>query len=133
MKSTPKILELVDQMNSSGSRYAADAYFFVMESLHLALSKLQKPRHLSGAELLDALLEHALEQYGPMAQTVLKHWGIKNSLDFGVIVFKMVGQGILQKTDNDCLDDFKDPGFFRKLSSSGELCKLIQSETIESV
>ena len=89
-------------------RYKEDAYFFVMTSLDRALGFLEKPRHLSGHELLQSIREESREQFGPMTATVFEHWGIKNSLDFGHIVFNMVREGILTKTDEDKIEDFEE-------------------------
>ena len=96
-------------------RFQQEAYLFVMASLGRALRGLEEPRHISGAELLASIREEAEEQFGPMSTTVLHHWGIKNSLDFGEIVFNMVREGILSKTEDDRLDDFKDSVFFKNL------------------
>ena len=87
-------------------RFKGEAYLFVMASLGRALKVLDKPRHVAGLELLKAIQEEAEQQFGPMAGAVFHHWGIKNSLDFGVIVFNMVREGILSKTDEDRLEDF---------------------------
>ena len=43
-----------------------------------------------------------------MAKTVLEHWGIKETLDFGKIVFALVEIGLMRKTNEDSLDDFKE-------------------------
>ncbi|HEX8903242.1 MAG TPA: Minf_1886 family protein, partial [Longimicrobiaceae bacterium] len=48
----------------------------------------------------------ALERYGPMARSVLEYWGIRDTRDFGEIVFALVELGILVKQDGDSLDDF---------------------------
>ena len=79
-------------------RYKKDAYFFVMSSLGRLMERLERPRHITAKELLKGIREEAEDQFGPMAETVFAHWGIKNSLDFGLIVFKMVQEGILSKT-----------------------------------
>lgn len=96
-------------------RFKEEAYLFVMASIGRALRGLETPRHITGSELLAAVREEAEDQFGPMASTVLHHWGIKNSLDFGVIVFNMVREGILSKADNDQPEDFKDSVFFENL------------------
>jgi uncharacterized repeat protein (TIGR04138 family) len=49
---------------------------------------------------------YALEQFGPMALTVLHRWGITCTGDFGEIVFSMVEAGALGKTDEDRREDF---------------------------
>jgi uncharacterized repeat protein (TIGR04138 family) len=96
-------------------RFKEEAYFFVMNALNRAVEKLEKPRHLTGQELLETLRDEAAAQFGPMATTVFHHWGVKNSLDFGLIVFNMVGEGILSKTESDRLEDFKSELFFDNL------------------
>jgi uncharacterized repeat protein (TIGR04138 family) len=97
------------------ARYREDAYLFVMASLSRAVQTLTEPRHVTGQELLEGIRREAEEQFGPMAGSVFEHWGVKNSLDFGRIVFNMVHEGILSKTDTDSLDDFDDRVFFQKL------------------
>ena len=96
-------------------RYKADAYYFVMASLGRCMEKLEQPRHVSGGELLGAIRCEAEEHFGPMAATVLGHWGVKNSLDFGAIVFNMVREGILTKQETDSLEDFRNEDFLQSL------------------
>ena len=105
----------ITQIHESNTRYREDAYFFVMGSLTRAIRSLKKPRHITGKELLRVVLAEGKERFGPMAASVFRHWGIKNSLDFGHIVFNMVHAGVLSKTENDSLEDFQEPGFFQKL------------------
>ena len=100
------------------SRFHEEAYLFVLSGLERVVRALSKPRHISGAEFLKGLKEEALNQFGPMAVTVLEHWGIKSSLDFGTLVFNMVEAGILLKTESDKLEDFRDDAFFADLSAA---------------
>ena len=108
-------LKKLQTLLKEDQRFKEEAYFFVMASLGRALKALDNPRHVSGLELLKAVREEAEEQFGPMAGAVFHHWGVKNSLDFGMIVFNMVREGILSKTDEDRLEDFKDSVFFENL------------------
>ena len=64
-------------------------------------------RHVSGQQLCHGLRDYALEQYGLLARSVLKHWHIHKSEDFGHIVFAMVNAGLMRKTDEDSIRDFK--------------------------
>ena len=41
-----------------------------------------------------------------MAKTVFEQWGITRTEDFGDIVFHLVKEGILSKTDSDRRSDF---------------------------
>ena len=95
------------------SRYARDAYAFVRESLDYTQQHIKKEnkgnlRHITGQELLEGIRQFALNQYGPMAVTLLEEWGVRNSRDFGEIVFNMVEIELLAKTENDNRDDFND-------------------------
>ncbi len=66
-----------------------------------------KIRHVSGQELLGGIRSYALEQFGPMALTVLNEWGVRKCEDFGELVFNMVESHLLAKTKKDSRDDFK--------------------------
>lgn len=87
-------------------RYQPEAYEFVREGLGVTVRKLKAPRHISGQELLDGLRSYALQEFGPMAKTVLNGWGICRTEDFGAIVFNLVDVGLLGKTEEDRLEDF---------------------------
>jgi uncharacterized repeat protein (TIGR04138 family) len=104
--------ESVDEIVQAEGRYDREAYYFVREGLDFTIKMLKKDsrgagRHVSGHELLDGLRRYALEQFGPMARTVLTYWGVNQCEDFGVIVFRMVDKGILGKTEQDTPEDFK--------------------------
>jgi uncharacterized repeat protein (TIGR04138 family) len=71
-------------------------------------------RHVGGQELCWGLRDYALEKWGLMARAVLKHWGIRSTLDFGQIVFAMVASGFMQKQPGDSIDDFRDVFDFRE-------------------
>jgi uncharacterized repeat protein (TIGR04138 family) len=104
--------EAVDAIVRVDARYDPDAYYFVREGLDFTIKMLKKDsrsaeRHVSGQELLDGLRRYALDQFGPMAKTVLTFWGVNQCEDFGEIVFRMVDKGILGKTEHDTPDDFR--------------------------
>ena len=88
-------------------RYAEPAYVFVLTALHRRLARLPTPRHVSGAEVADAVRYLALERFGPLARTVLEHWGIHTTADMGEIVFALVDYGILIKQPEDSREDFE--------------------------
>ena len=106
--------EAVEEICKADPRYDRDAYLFVREGLDFTLKLLKKhtqtnplQRHVSGQELLDGLRQYTLNQFGPMAKTVLEYWGIRRCEDFGELVFNMVDKGILGKTDQDSRADFR--------------------------
>ena len=76
-------------------------------------ARIGRSRHVSGAELIEGLRVYALEQYGPLAKTVLNSWGVKRCSDFGDIVFNLIEYNVFSKTENDRREDFTAP--FRDL------------------
>jgi uncharacterized repeat protein (TIGR04138 family) len=108
MKEKKDFYQVIEEICAGDDRYKPDSYEFVMQALHFTQTKLKKQGHLSGQELLEGVRQFAIEQYGPMAKTVLNHWGINKTEDFGNIVFNMVEKKLLSKTENDSMDDFKD-------------------------
>jgi uncharacterized repeat protein (TIGR04138 family) len=103
--------EALGQILREDPRYDEHAYYFLREALDFTIKLLAKPaggaaRHVSGGELLEGIRQYALQEYGPMARTVLNRWGVKRCEDFGEIVFNLVQKGILGKTDQDRKEDF---------------------------
>ena len=98
-----KIQKLADR----NLKYKLEAYGFLLSGLHHTMKKINPPRHITGREFCEGILDYAIDQFGPMARTVLEYWGIKNTLDFGIIVFELVEVELMRKTEEDSLDDFK--------------------------
>ena len=107
MEETAKILKKIEKILEQDPSYKFEAYSFVMAGLHYTVSRLPKPRHVSGHELCEGLRGYALEQFGPMARMVLEYWGIHTTLDFGKIVFHLIEAELLKKTDEDSAKDFE--------------------------
>ena len=100
--------EVLDQLQERNPRFDTRAYFFVLSALYSVIHSLSEPRHISGAELAEGVRSMALERFGPLARTVLEHWGIHATEDVGRVVFALVEQGILIKQDEDRPEDFAD-------------------------
>jgi uncharacterized repeat protein (TIGR04138 family) len=106
--------EIIDLICKEDHRYAKKAYDFVRQGLDYTVKELRKQDakragrsfHVTGAELLEGMKAHALDQYGPMAKTVLNAWGITRCRDFGAIVFNLIEYNVFSKTDNDKVEDF---------------------------
>ncbi len=101
------------------SRYDGQAFLFLKESLDFTLKRLVgesggQPRHVSGRELLEGFRDHALDQYGPMAATLMDEWGVKECRDVGNMVFLMIEEQIFGKQESDRPEDFDKVYDFRK-------------------
>ena len=114
MEEMEKVLKKIEGILARDPSYKFEAYSFVMAGLHYTVSKLEKPRHVSGKELSEGLRDYALDQFGPMARTVLEHWGIHRTHDFGKIVFLLIEAELLRKTEEDSISDFENVYDFAK-------------------
>jgi uncharacterized repeat protein (TIGR04138 family) len=100
--------EVLGRLRAKHPRFHGKAYLFLLSALHRVIEELEEPRHISGQELAAGVRGLALDRYGPMARTVLEHWGIHTTEDIGDIVFAMVEFGLLTKQDEDRREDFRD-------------------------
>jgi uncharacterized repeat protein (TIGR04138 family) len=98
--------EVIDRLRERHPRFQETAYLFVLSALHFVLENVGEPRHITGRELAEGVRDLAIARFGPMARTVLEHWGIRATVDIGELVFALVEAGILIKQEEDLLDDF---------------------------
>jgi uncharacterized repeat protein (TIGR04138 family) len=114
------LLQLINQ----DRRYPIEAYLFIREALAFASDakelgtfaarepeqpdcgdetgkRSRRERHLTGQELCEAIRQFAVNQYGYMAKVVLNRWGIRETRDFGEIVYNMINVGIMKKSNRD--------------------------------
>jgi uncharacterized repeat protein (TIGR04138 family) len=99
-------------------RYAYEAYEFVFAALSHTQKLLgraadegntsESQYHVSGRELVQGIRELALREFGLMARVVFRMWGINRTADFGDIVFNLVEENLMSKTDRDSRADFQD-------------------------
>jgi uncharacterized repeat protein (TIGR04138 family) len=94
------------------SRYRFGAYQWLLaEGLdftmrkHLGLTDKTR-RHITGREIAFGLRALAIEQFGPLARDVWRHWGINRTRDWGHVVYNLIDAGLLHKNDDDRIDDF---------------------------
>jgi uncharacterized repeat protein (TIGR04138 family) len=107
---------IVAQICKEDARFDRKAYDFVRLGLDHTVKEIRKKdtartgksRHVSGPELLEGLRVYALDQYGPLAKTVLNSWGVRRCRDFGEIVFNLIEYNAFSKTDSDRREDFSD-------------------------
>lgn len=100
--------EKIEALCERDSRYKPEAYNFVLAALTYTLTRVGEVRHVTGRELLEGLRELCLESFGPMSKEVLNHWGVRECSDVGHVVFNLVDEGLLRKTETDSLKDFED-------------------------
>jgi len=110
----PKLADIVRR----DARYPYEAYEFVFAALaHTQKALGREPRtepggevdaahHVSGPELLHGIRDFALREFGLMARTVFRRWGINRTDDFGEIIFNLIDANLMSKTPDDNRRDF---------------------------
>jgi uncharacterized repeat protein (TIGR04138 family) len=97
---------VMDRIRLREARYDERAYLWVLAALEFCQQRLTERRHLTGPELAAGCRDLALQRYGVLAREVLAHWGVRDTLDIGEIVFTLVDVGLLMKQPNDTREDF---------------------------
>ena len=108
--------EIISLIRKEDSRFDRLAYTFVRDGLEYAVKELKKrdsarakvSRHVTGRELAEGLRDYALDQFGPLAKTVLNAWGVQETLHFGDIVYNLIDYNVFSKTESDRREDFAD-------------------------
>jgi uncharacterized repeat protein (TIGR04138 family) len=120
MPSSEKQEKSVQQVIEDVGLYPPEAYAFIQQGLSFTVQKmhgkLKDPKashHVTGQDLCEGLRDLALAQWGRLARTVLRRWNITSTLDFGRMVFALVDAGLMQKTEEDSVDDFRNVYDFR--------------------
>jgi uncharacterized repeat protein (TIGR04138 family) len=115
---TPTLQETLGQLQRRNPCFAAEAYLFVLGGLNRKLGELDRPRHITGSELAEAVRDLAIARFGLLARVVLEHWGVHSTEDMGEIVFLLVDHGVLSKQETDRREDFADVYSFEEVFES---------------
>jgi len=111
-ESTTENLEMkksLEKIAAEDGRFKPRAVRFVYEGLGYTVKKnVTEPKHVSGQILCSGLKELAVEKWGRLAMLVLNRWNIRNTRDFGEIVYLMIKNEWMSAQDADSIDDFND-------------------------
>jgi len=112
--SEQSLWDTIDSIREREPRHPREAYLFVVASLGYAVQALPAERrndpvrrHLSGSELLHAVVSLARREFGSLAPVVFREWGVRRNEDVGEIVFQLVRAGQLSARPEDTIDDFR--------------------------
>jgi uncharacterized repeat protein (TIGR04138 family) len=134
---TPKpVKKSIEQVIDEQALYPLEAFDFVRQGLsytvdrvHAGLTDPKASRHVSGQQLCEGLRQFALARWGLLARTVLRRWNVIRTEDFGTIVFTLVENEDMAKTEHDTIDDFREVYDF---ATAFESAYRIESGPIES-
>ena len=106
-----QFMDAVQAVISRDNRYDIGAYYFLKDALDFTVKRVMENndgehRHVSASELIYGFRDLALQEFGPMASTLMSEWDIKTSNDIGVMVFQLIEEGAFGKQDSDTEEDF---------------------------
>ncbi len=116
-----EIVARIEKLAERRGTYRPEAYFWLLRALEFSRRKFQRTGHVTGRELLEGARLLALEDYGPMALEVFSHWGLSRSEDIGRMVFDLIDEGLLNRTEEDQIEDFAGIYDFRQVFAQDDL------------
>ncbi len=105
--------EAVKKIVERDDRFDVRAYSFLNAALDWTVRRIAEQKterensHVSGQELLQGFCDFSIDQFGPMAYTVLDEWGIHTGINVGEMVFLLIEEEVFSKQDGDSLADFR--------------------------
>ncbi|HMP00984.1 MAG TPA: hypothetical protein PKD86_13320 [Gemmatales bacterium] len=99
------------------ARYPREAYDFLLEALAYTQRRLGRAPdaeqagaadHVSARELLEGIRDHAVAEFGLMAPTVFRQWGVERTGDIGNLVFNLIAVEALACRPEERREDFED-------------------------
>jgi uncharacterized repeat protein (TIGR04138 family) len=103
--------QAVESILKRDRRYDPLAYLFLKEALDFTLKRAAEgnggeARHVTGTELCHGFRDLAIQDFGPMASTLMREWGLRESGDIGEMVFHLIEEQMFGKQDSDTKEDF---------------------------
>ena len=111
--------QAVESILKREKRYDPLAYLFLKDALDFTLKRAAdsnggEPRHVTGTELCHVtgtelchgFRDLAVQEFGPMAGTLMIEWGLRESSDIGEMVFHLIDEQMFGKQDSDTREDF---------------------------
>ncbi len=106
MSQTTEIQLKIAALTARNGRYPSAAYEFVGDAVREAVRRLDRPRHVTAAELLAVFKAYAYECFGPMTPVVLEEWQVRRPIDVGRMVYELIDIQLLSAAPEDRESDF---------------------------
>jgi uncharacterized repeat protein (TIGR04138 family) len=116
----------IEQVIAEDGRYRLEAFGFLHDGLSRAVQDVYGEGggpggHVTGQQLCLSLRDLACDRYGMLAPVVLRRWGIRESIDFGNMVYLLIDHGFMRKTEEDSIEDFRNVFDFESGFEPGEI------------
>lgn len=106
-----QFMDAVKAVIARDPRFDVGAYYFLKDALDFTVKRAMdnnggQQRHVTATELLFGFRDLALQEFGPMAETMMSEWGVNECSDIGGMVFELIAEGAFGKQDSDTQEDF---------------------------
>ena len=104
--------EVLRRVVAEHREYRSDAYNYIYDLTTSSDGnrpdslQSQKGKHMTAKELYNAFCHQALEEYGPMASTVLGMWGLRTTRDVARATYHLIHAGLISKQRDESINDF---------------------------
>ena len=114
-----KFEHAIESILRRDSRFDPQAYLFLKDALDFTLKRAAeanggRARHVTGSELVGGFRDLALQEFGPMASTLMQEWGLGETRHIGEMVFHLIDEQMFGKQDSDRIEDFENLFDFRR-------------------
>jgi len=104
-------MDAVKAVIARDDRFDLGAYYFLKDALDFTVKRAMEnnngqQRHVTASELLHGFRDLALQEFGPMASTMMSEWGVSECTNIGSMVFELIEEGAFGKQDSDTPEDF---------------------------
>lgn len=104
-------MDAVQAVIARDPKFDMGAYYFLKDSLDFTVKRVMESnegehRHVAASELLIGFRDLAIQEFGPMASTMMTEWGVSSCTDIGTMVFQLIDEGVFGKQDSDTMEDF---------------------------
>ena len=103
-------------------KYPFQAYLAVLCALKFKPETLvfeERVSHISAAELTRRFVHYVADQYPNDVAHILREWQISSPTDIGVMVYEMVGLGLMRANEGDRPEDFLNVRDFEQYGKKG--------------
>ena len=110
MNDDPVFARGVERILMRDDHWPFEAYDFVRRAVERAVERAAEAGvrgHVAGPQIVEAARDVAHHEFGPMAAYVLAQWQLHSATDVGHVVFLLIEEGLLAKSDDDRLEDFE--------------------------
>ena len=110
----------MDEVIRDDGRYPPEAYEFLPEGIASAVKGIHgtslpqtaeeaaaNQSHVTGSQLCIAMRDLARDRWGMLAKAVLERWNIRETIDFGNMVYLLIRYNYMRKTEDDSIEDFR--------------------------